>query len=272
MSKLFKLKRWLTIAESAKHLTTIFGEEVTEADILRFALDHRLTLSVVFLSGALASLCVPIKDEDVQYNEVPSLDGTEILKLPIGGQVVVTPSGSLAQVQDQVFRLDDDCPYSLSMLGGEAEDIQHRYWNLVGAEHEETSNLYGTFVMDAGRMFQLKAALAPSATGKARGFYPIGALPPDAALVVQTGDLLNLEKSIADAPSIEEKPIGTKERNTLLAIIAVLCKDAGYDLGKAAKTAASIQASADLMKISIGETTIEGHLKKARDAAAARMK
>lgn len=46
MSKLFKLKRWLTVADAAKHLSTVFGEEVTEADVFRFALEGTLKLSV----------------------------------------------------------------------------------------------------------------------------------------------------------------------------------------------------------------------------------
>jgi hypothetical protein len=69
-----------------------------------------------------------------------------------------------------------------------------------------------------------------------------------------------------------ERPIATKERKTLLAIIAALCKDAGYDYTKHAKTAGLIQSTADKMGISIGETTIEGHLKKIPDTLATRMK
>lgn len=51
-SKLFKLKEWLTVPEAAKYLTTIFGEEVTEADVLRLALDRHLKLSVYFVNYA----------------------------------------------------------------------------------------------------------------------------------------------------------------------------------------------------------------------------
>ena len=67
-------------------------------------------------------------------------------------------------------------------------------------------------------------------------------------------------------------PIDTRERNTLLSIIAVLCKEAKIDYIKPAKAAAMIQGSAALMQVSIGETTIEGHLKKIPDALATRMK
>ena len=43
--KLFALKKWLSIADAAKRLSASFGEEVTEADIFRLALDGELRLS-----------------------------------------------------------------------------------------------------------------------------------------------------------------------------------------------------------------------------------
>jgi hypothetical protein len=68
------------------------------------------------------------------------------------------------------------------------------------------------------------------------------------------------------------KPVSTRERHTLLAIIAVLCKEANIDVTKNAKAAGLIQGAADQMGISIGESTIEGHLKKIPDALRTRMK
>lgn len=52
VSKLFKLKDWLTVEDAARHLSGVFSEPVSEADILRLALDRRLTLSVNFVNGA----------------------------------------------------------------------------------------------------------------------------------------------------------------------------------------------------------------------------
>jgi hypothetical protein len=69
-----------------------------------------------------------------------------------------------------------------------------------------------------------------------------------------------------------ENPLTTRERNTLLTIIAVLSKEAKIDCNKSAKAAGLIRGLAYDMGISIGETTIEGHLKKIPDALEARMK
>ena len=63
MSKLLKLKAWLTLDEAAKHLTLMFGEPVSKEDILRLALDRVLTLSVNLVNGAkaVAGRIVPMK-------------------------------------------------------------------------------------------------------------------------------------------------------------------------------------------------------------------
>lgn len=69
-----------------------------------------------------------------------------------------------------------------------------------------------------------------------------------------------------------ESPLQTKERNTLLCIIAALCKESKLPYDKPAKTAGMIVSTAAQMGISLGETTVENHLKKIPDALATRMK
>ncbi|MDO9141855.1 MAG: hypothetical protein Q7U38_16165, partial [Methylobacter sp.] len=53
-SKLLKFKEWLTVSEAAKHLSAICDEEVSEADVLRLALDGHLKLSVNFVNHTSA--------------------------------------------------------------------------------------------------------------------------------------------------------------------------------------------------------------------------
>lgn len=78
--------------------------------------------------------------------------------------------------------------------------------------------------------------------------------------------------SLGKATEPEEKPLATRERNTLLTIIAVLCKEANLDPTKPAKTAGMILHTATGMGLQIGETTIETHLKRIPDALESRMK
>ena len=64
MNKLFKLKEWLTVPDAARHLAGVFGEEVTEADVLRLCLDGHLTLSVHFVNGTSACLGKLVTEND----------------------------------------------------------------------------------------------------------------------------------------------------------------------------------------------------------------
>jgi len=69
-----------------------------------------------------------------------------------------------------------------------------------------------------------------------------------------------------------EKPLSNRERDTLLAIIGVLCKEAKLDYKTHAKAAGLIESTAKKMGVAISETTIEDKLKKVSDALATRMK
>lgn len=73
-------------------------------------------------------------------------------------------------------------------------------------------------------------------------------------------------------PAPPERELSTKERNTLLSIIAVLCQETGLDLNRTAKTAGILHAAAARMGIMMGETTIETKLKAIPDAIASRMR
>jgi len=67
-------------------------------------------------------------------------------------------------------------------------------------------------------------------------------------------------------------PLSTRERNTLLSIVAALCKEAKIDYSRPAKAAALVKDLTVGMSLSIGESTIESHLKRIPDALEARMK
>jgi hypothetical protein len=114
--------------------------------------------------------------------------------------------------------------------------------------------------------------MLPKSKEEKSSFYPLGGLPDGSVIVVTPTALLDLEKSIDDTGNSQEKPLGTRERDTLLSIIAALCQVAEVPYEKPAKAAGVIQSTAAQMGISIGETTIENHLKKIPDALATRMK
>lgn len=281
MSKLFKLKKWLTVPDAAKHLTIVFGEEVTEADVLRFALDGDLRLSVHLVNGAYARSCFLVNVEELEWDEVSGLDGYGTIKIHRGGRIFGDERGCF-QVHRTVTELDSDV-WDLPLTGGERVDVEFRYQQLTNGPEVTAVSLDGVFVaatngdlkeiqsrFEDGPYFNKndfkKPFLHPD------NFHPAGALPDDGVFVVRIEALTDFIQSVNAESTRVEKPPGTIERNTLLTIIAALCKDAGYDHTKHAKTAGLIQSTADKMGVSIGETTIEGHLKKIPDALATRMK
>jgi hypothetical protein len=85
--KLFKLKEWLTLPDAAKHLTGVCNEEVTEADILRLALDGHLKLSVNLVNATIARYGKIISPKDLddatnaRYFNSINLEGMDNAKL-----------------------------------------------------------------------------------------------------------------------------------------------------------------------------------------------
>ncbi len=69
-----------------------------------------------------------------------------------------------------------------------------------------------------------------------------------------------------------DKPITTRERNTLLTIIAALAKEAKIDLSKPAKAGEAIAHLTELIGAPVDHSTIEGKIKQISEAVKARQK
>ena len=75
--------------------------------------------------------------------------------------------------------------------------------------------------------------------------YPIGGLPSDAVFVVRTSAL---EALISEPNPTTERPIGQRERDTLLVIIAALAEVQGIDVKRVSKAAIEIVATASKLQ------------------------
>jgi hypothetical protein len=91
MKKLLNLKKWLTVADAARHLGILFGEDVSEADVLRLALDGHLTLSVYFVNGARGRCGPAVRAEDSKCTipEENLDDGTLLIVRPSDHEIKV---------------------------------------------------------------------------------------------------------------------------------------------------------------------------------------
>ena len=282
MSKLFKLKEWLTISDAAKHISSAINETVLEADVLQLGLDGHLKISVNLVNGAYARKCVTVDLFEIEFDEFPALDGIGTIKIPKNGRIFRHSKEEILQVQKDVIRISEGI-WDLPLSGGERVDVKFRIQQLTDGIDVTAVSLDGVFVCTRdGELRELqthhsdnefidKSTLKKPFNNK-ENFHPAGALPEDSIFVVRTAAIVEFLQTIENASNQTEKHLGNRERDTLLSIIAVLCKAARYEYKTHSKTAGLIASAATEMNISIGETTIEGHLKKIPNALATRIK
>jgi hypothetical protein len=301
LNKLFKFKEWLTVAQAAQRLSTICLEDVTEADVLRLALDGRLQLSVRFVNFAMARIGKITPIADVEYEVGPSPDGTETDRL-YGWPVLYNSDGlavSVVKLDAAVIRLTG--VHDLPMIGNERLDIENAYQNLTGGPAFTMYGLDGTFVKRSDaplmqlqenfddievkiigvaeredlldqyeknrKIFQQKV----DQKNKIDNYYPAGSLPRDSELVVRTDALQEFEQLINGETVKSGKPLSTTERHTHQIMIAALCKKAGInhqDRG----AASAIARLTDEIEVGVTDDTILKILKQIPDALAARGK
>lgn len=190
MSKLFKLKEWLTVGDAAKHLSIVFDEDVTEADLLRFALDGHLKLSVNFVNHAKAKsgqvvawdgtewyLGTPLAIKPIENHEQQKAPN-KILDCPPKLKALfdeMSPEERIERMAQQCgymrsididgkrfLNLSDDVViikglWDLPMIGAERLDIEHAYQNLTGGPSVTLIGLSGAFVQNSDeQIYQLQ--------------------------------------------------------------------------------------------------------------------
>jgi hypothetical protein len=175
MSKLLKLKQWLTLSDTAQYLSLAFRERVTEADVLRLGLDGHLTLSVHFVNGTRA-----------RYGQLVPLEKANFLIFgrddiaKVGGQLFKAgeplpkhvetglKDGSMYRVLNGIYVEPGDVlelegtistlhgVWDLPLLGAERLDVEHAYQRMTGGPEVTGTVLDGAFVSRKGVFAQLQ--------------------------------------------------------------------------------------------------------------------
>lgn len=287
VKKLLQLKRWLTVPEAARHLCNLFEEEVSEADVLRLALDGHLTLSVNFVNHGKGRCGPVVPEEDAKRFEIPirpgdfprlgMLDGdvgwfVGVEGLPLG-------DGRVFEPVEEVVTLEGI--WDLTMRGAERLDVEHQYQLLTGGPAVDLVCLDGVLLcqpdgphcqvqahFEANEYFSREKLQSP--WGHPDNFYPAGKLPDDAVFVVRTAEVQRLVNSLNGRDSSGDKPLERRERTTLLVLIAALAKLAKVDVAKPSSAAAAIESETERMGARVAARTIENHLKLIPDALEAR--
>lgn len=313
MSKLFKLKEWLTIEETAKYLSTSFGEEVPVHDIYRMALDGHLVLSMNFPNKAHGNLGAIVGIENVKRFKPP----VELLELSqnrnlehLSNGIIISDhigDGQFINWDEKVDTVEGI--WDLPLLAGERLDVEHIYQFLTGGPEITLTVLAGTFIRQGDVFCRLVESLDENefmsgslaerreievfiqennippekvkeiweryeqdrkefsekkgSSSYESNFYPAGRLPKDGVYVVRTAAIVNFLNRINETPK-QEKPLSTKERNSMLTLIAALCQEAKVDYRQRG-IANALAASTEKMGKPLSDDTIRGILNQVKD-------
>jgi hypothetical protein len=251
LRKLLKLKEWLTVQEAARHLSILFGEEVGEADVLRLALDGHLRLSALLMhpNQALCGTLITVGDTSECFDPSSISDHDEREdRVRRAKKVLIDARDN--QVLDIEGEYGVEGVWDLLMRGGERHYVEDKYQTLINGP-----GVY-PFLLDEG-IYLIKE---PGLACRLRPELPDGGIPNDSFLVVRTAALQELEERIAEKS--EEKPLGKRERTTLLVIIAALARMAEINLKKPSKAAFLIEGETERMGARVSERTILDHLNR----------
>jgi hypothetical protein len=276
--RLTTLRRWLTVPEAARYLALVFGDDVTEADILRFGLDGQLKLSVRFVNFANAvrhhertetpaELAAGLEAFLQRLAEVKAAKDAGLPTPPRQKPVRSPEEEQQAEEERRVVTLSDEI-YDLPMIGGGRHDVEHAYQQQTGGPEVTLIDLDGPFVDTAdGTRFALRERLPKeiqTANGIVvtdRAWYPPGRLPDDSVLVVRTTALRELERRVIDSTETSAdsigRPLKERERATLLTMVAVLADRAGIDISKPSKAALAIEALSIAKGARVSARTVE---------------
>jgi len=236
---LWNLREWLTPYEAAEYLSDESGR-MTEAEVLRLSLDGHLRLCV--------NLPKPVSAELLDAKGTPTGRKLEALGL-----------------------------WELPMQGAARVFVEHEFNFRRHLPFIEIDWRKGATVTRDGVSCRL-----PGDEG-ASGFSPRGrsAIPYGSCLAVKLADLQRFEsdhlgrmQSQEPSPAAGEvdKPLGERERATLLIIIAALCKETGIDISKPAKAAQTIERAISHLGVTVAARTIADHVNRIPEALERRSK
>lgn len=254
MSKLYKLKKWFSLEDAAKRLSSGLGESVTTADVLQLVVEGHIPLSWYARhvpAERVAKACLlnylnPVRQflEDGKapeqyvgevwwhgewaYRAHTGLKDGDVLKPYASLDWTALHGKQVVEHIEGLYRLElGEC--------GALKDWVHSLLTNTGGE---LITLDGYFVSDAeGTMWRIlehspggKYKAPDGTTKKMESFYhPSGEFPDPAELVIQRTDIEAFEACLAQGDQATPAETGPRERQTHLNIVAGLL---GLILGK----------------------------------------
>lgn len=244
MSNLLKLKKWLTLSEAAKHLTSVIKVDVAESDVLKFALNGDLKLSVNLINPAYGSNCVEYneKQEDAKRDFDSFFGENEILPVWHDGFNIIDENyisylqdshlqedgriwqsgGYLWQTKTHVTKLVG--VWDLPMVGGERIEVEREYQKLTGCQELISVSEDSIFVKrPEGALFEIQTNSRRSVEMQfapgyydSKDFHSSVTLPEGRVFVIRTNAILDFIKSVNEESPIAEEIISSNENGAQL--------------------------------------------------------
>ena len=224
-----KLREWLTLEEAASELSTALSEDVDASEVLRLVIDERLQLSI-YLPAMTTARCRKL-DEDT-----PDAPWT---RREIGGV------------------------WDVPMRGRGKSQIEYDYQMLCRRTSVLKETPVGAWVEQEDLLCQIPPDMGSDFGSRHESEFPVGSL-----LVVRRPVLEEFIRRHAPDPAPTsdplDKPLGQRERTTLLTIIAALAKEANVDVSTHAKSGEIISNLIAAIGFKVAPNTVAGHLRTLR--------
>lgn len=219
-SKIIGLRTWLDTYQAADVLSKALNEPVNNIDVLRLALDGHLVLSAHFVNSAYGRPCKRVRPDEVEWKELPTLDGKGTINVPSSGHTLLFGQ-DLYLVAGDVRLLDGT--WDLPMIGGEVVDVEFQFHQLSLHPTPTAVSLEGVLIQsDEGDLFEVQHRASSLTAGQPASFHPAGALPEDHVLVVRRANLDRFIQQHSALPAPVNDALTARERTTLLNIIGAL--------------------------------------------------
>ncbi|MBB5188921.1 hypothetical protein HNQ57_003218 [Zhongshania antarctica] len=224
MSKLLKLKPWLTLTEAASYASSIISEKVKTSDLLQFALEGHLTLSVNLVNHATAVLGNSVLPSEVTYKDVivPAIMSNKESTLRIFDGKFISENEAVV-FEKNVKSINGI--WDLSMHGCERLDVEYEYLRLTKGPELTLFDVDGDVILyrpEDKIWANLKEHLADNPFNKNsdypvdenyrnyENFYPAGGLPKDCVWGVKPPNLMDFIQSLSEPL---DKPKATAQKN-----------------------------------------------------------
>lgn len=285
MSKLLKLKKWLTLDDAALHITGEIKDTVTVTDLYLAALEGKLKLSVYFVNNAhgitgercnvgdienqLAQQTFDIKDRTVHRME-------GIWDLTMQGQEALEVKGYFEQSNSgiEVTTLSEN---GILLQQNDVTCQLYKHFDrerIFNPKYNESEERRRAIAEEPMRVLENDPSIVSPHIRRNKfdsEFVPCHKLSEvGGVLIIRQSEVTHLIEFL-EGTAKKEKPLTTNEKNSLLVLIAALCKEADVDWNQRG-IATSLVAMTDLIGAPLTDETMRKILKQIDSAIDSRSK